>query len=391
MKRNIEALNKNSFMNLSLVKRHQRVTQELQDPNFREVLSSGNYMIWIGRTERTGSNSLNFYHYKSRNFSDINVELNRIAIVEDNLIQRGFDVGGVKSFNRNTWFDLSKESNAMEGIFEDFDYDLREFRIELKGKFSISDGDDENFDYNDYFNTLLQREKDIQKKNDSVVTVINGKSKKHKLTFETVCHYIAFKYAYKCAKYYRNQDLTAHDYSRILQNIINLLACNVSVPFRKIQVYVNKNGYVDLAKWMPVKPTVISDKINALCNWLEKTNNINPIEKAAIAHAEYVRIHPFSDGNGRSGRILANFILMLNGFPTIKLRHKNTEEYFKAINKAIETHNCTDLIDMFAKEVKNSINDISECFENIEKGRYRKGTPVNKKENISKITEKTLK
>ena len=39
---------------------------------------------------------------------------------------------------------------------------------------------------------------------------------------------------------------------------------------------------------------------------------LNPIELSSFVHAEFVRIHPFPDGNGRTARILMNFILMLS-------------------------------------------------------------------------------
>lgn len=382
---------KNDEKVANLINHHRKINLEIQLPEaeFEKIVkNSKNQIFWIGKEQKSKLNLLNFYYYQKNDFSDINAKINEITIREGMLKEKGFKVEGIKSFNRNTWLDLSRESNAMEGIFKDFSGDLRDFRIKLKGKFSVSDPDTMNFDYEEYFHLLRNRELDVNKRNDSAILLhdpdsmsIEGKTKKHKISIETVRHYIAFKYAYKCAKQYRYKDLKASDYSRIIQNCASLLAGNEEieiVPFRKIQVYVNKNENYDIAKWTPVKPTVIYDKFQTLCEWLSSCNNINPIEKAAIAQAEFIRIHPYFDGNGRTSRILSNFILMLGGFPTVTIRNKYTLTYFNALNTAIETHNCDDLINIFKESMKDSIREIDNCLDFIEKSKVKKTNKTEK-------------
>lgn len=60
----------------------------------------------------------------------------------------------------------------------------------------------------------------------------------------------------------------------------------------------------------------------------------NPIELAAFAHHEIVRIHPFIDGNGRTARLLCNLLLMKNGYPPIIIRAKERGKYFDCLEKA---------------------------------------------------------
>ena len=66
----------------------------------------------------------------------------------------------------------------------------------------------------------------------------------------------------------------------------------------------------------------------------KEEKNINPIILAAVFHYEFVRIHPFDDGNGRLARILMNFILMQFGFPPAVIKTGDKENYFLALRYA---------------------------------------------------------
>ena len=62
-----------------------------------------------------------------------------------------------------------------------------------------------------------------------------------------------------------------------------------------------------------------------------ESKNIHPIERAAILHGEFVSIHPFIDGNGRTARLLLNFELMKNNYPAIIIEIEEREKYFDAL------------------------------------------------------------
>lgn len=53
---------------------------------------------------------------------------------------------------------------------------------------------------------------------------------------------------------------------------------------------------------------------------------------AAWTHAEFVKIHPFSDGNGRTSRLIMNYQLMAEGFPAVSVEKEDKLEYFKALD-----------------------------------------------------------
>ena len=56
------------------------------------------------------------------------------------------------------------------------------------------------------------------------------------------------------------------------------------------------------------------------------------IDAIARFHLEFETIHPFNDGNGRIGRVLINFLLMKAGLPTIIIRDKEKQKYYKTFS-----------------------------------------------------------
>lgn len=77
--------------------------------------------------------------------------------------------------------------------------------------------------------------------------------------------------------------------------------------------------------------------MNDLINWYRakvQTKEVNPILLATEFHYKYIRIHPFDDGNGRTARILMNFILMRFGYPPAIIRTEDKENYFAALRQA---------------------------------------------------------
>ena len=57
----------------------------------------------------------------------------------------------------------------------------------------------------------------------------------------------------------------------------------------------------------------------------------NPIKKAAYAHAELTKIHPFTDGNGRTSRTVMNYILLQAWLPPVAITCNEKDEYFEAL------------------------------------------------------------
>ena len=79
----------------------------------------------------------------------------------------------------------------------------------------------------------------------------------------------------------------------------------------------------------------IKADMDILLNWYEKNKDkLHPLVLAIIFHHKFETIHPFFDGNGRTGRILLNYILMINNYPPMVIHTKIRSNYLLALRKA---------------------------------------------------------
>lgn len=81
----------------------------------------------------------------------------------------------------------------------------------------------------------------------------------------------------------------------------------------------------------PLKvPTLMQD----MMTWLHGHLTAHPATIAADAHLQFVSIHPFVDGNGRTGRLLMDLLLMQVGLPPALIREEDRLEYIKSIESS---------------------------------------------------------
>ncbi len=78
-------------------------------------------------------------------------------------------------------------------------------------------------------------------------------------------------------------------------------------------------------------------KMKDLLEWLRRVSaekKLHPVQIAAQLHYDFVRIHPFDDSNGRTSRLLMNYVLIQNGFPPVIIKSADKKGYLNALNKA---------------------------------------------------------
>ncbi|MCX6696538.1 MAG: Fic family protein [Methanoregula sp.] len=99
--------------------------------------------------------------------------------------------------------------------------------------------------------------------------------------------------------------------------------------YRQIQVGIEKVNYE------PPPAILVPDLVKDLISWYRaNVKTLHPFELAVLLHTRFELIHPFTDGNGRVGRALMNFILERAGYPTIYLGLSHRKDYLDAINPA---------------------------------------------------------
>ncbi len=81
-------------------------------------------------------------------------------------------------------------------------------------------------------------------------------------------------------------------------------------------------------------PLKVPELMEDFFAWLHSKNNEHPAKIAADAHFKFVSIHPHSDGNGRTARLLMNLLLMQKGYPPALIRKEDRDIYIDSIGKA---------------------------------------------------------
>jgi Fic family protein len=81
----------------------------------------------------------------------------------------------------------------------------------------------------------------------------------------------------------------------------------------------------------PVKVPQLMDEYE---QWLDDTKDMHPVLLASEAHYRLVTIHPFTDGNGHTARLVMNLLLLQSGYPPAIIRKRDRIDYLAALEKA---------------------------------------------------------
>ena len=151
-----------------------------------------------------------------------------------------------------------------------------------------------------------------------------------------------------------NKKIIVELHSRLLKNIDN------RTGFRLHNVRVFGSSF-DTTPF-----EYIEADVKLLLKWYrENKRKLNPLALTAIFHEKFERIHPFYDGNGRTGRMISNLILIRNGFPPLIIENRRRAEYYDALSKGhradltkTEINEYKPIVNFFYKELKFTYDKI---------------------------------
>lgn len=134
--------------------------------------------------------------------------------------------------------------------------------------------------------------------------------------------------------------------------------------YRKVQNYV-VNSLTGEIIYTPPPPSRVPKLMKEFIRWLNQETSISPVLMAGIAQYQFVDIHPFLDGNGRTARLLCTLILYQNGYDFKRLfslseyYDKNRRAYYDAIQSVRDNDmDMTFWLEYFTDGLKNQLVEV---------------------------------
>lgn len=174
------------------------------------------------------------------------------------------------------------------------------------------------------------------------ITVRNKSLTEH---LETINHKHAIEFVEEVAK--QKNKIT----ERNIREIHSLVLKEIDPEYAGI--YRDMNVRITGSKHKPPDALLLKELMVKFCNKTLNTKR-HPVVEAAMAHFEFVSIHPFVDGNGRTARLLMNLILIKKGyFPAIILKNDRLK-YYKVLEKG-HNGNIEDFIFFVGRSLERTI------------------------------------
>lgn len=157
-----------------------------------------------------------------------------------------------------------------------------------------------------------------------ISATISGKPLKDQL--EAINHAKALDFIRKLAKKIKSHQFITEEHIKNIHKIIHdRIDDNWAGKYRQTDVFI-RGADIELPK-----PFQVPYHMQELIQWLQVEQDEHPVIVAALVHYKFVSIHPFIDGNGRTGRLLMNLILKLNNYPMAVIRQEERIKYLEAL------------------------------------------------------------
>lgn len=103
------------------------------------------------------------------------------------------------------------------------------------------------------------------------------------------------------------------------------------IDYLSLTTYRNVFAFIRGTPYAPPSKEKVPELMASLVTALRKMEN--PVIQAILAHYWFVTIHPYDDGNGRTARLLMNYVLVSSGFPWVTIRADQRARYFQALKQ----------------------------------------------------------
>jgi Fic family protein len=213
-----------------------------------------------------------------------------------------------------------------------------------------------------------------------VTAVISGKPLKDQM--EAINHAKAVEFIKNLSSIRKShQFITQQDILDIHKIILTGINDNWAGKYRNTEVFIRgSNAEFPLPHLVPLA-------MSKFIEWLQGQQKTHPVQVAADAHYKFVAIHPFTDGNGRTTRLLMNLILQIHGYPMAVIRNEDRIAYLNSF----ETTRTNDL--MFSA-VERSLDMYLDGLENkqpaLDQFESKRETKLLKIGELAKMTGETI-
>ena len=107
----------------------------------------------------------------------------------------------------------------------------------------------------------------------------------------------------------------------------------------------------------PPEPVLVPELIEQLISEF-RFAKMHPIESAALFHLKFEGIHPFVDGNGRTGRLILNLFLMQNGYPPVNVKFVDRKRYYEAFDSYYRDGSSVEMTEIIAEYLGERLQSI---------------------------------
>jgi Fic family protein len=143
---------------------------------------------------------------------------------------------------------------------------------------------------------------------------------------EAINHAQAFDYIVRLVE--EKKDISVKN---VVMNIHSIILNKINDPYKGR--YRDVSVRIQGSQTVLPNPLKVPDKMDEFFNKIEKIKNLSVPEQACIVHYELVSIHPFIDGNGRTARLLMNYILLKNAYPPALIKKEERGTYIDVLEE----------------------------------------------------------